>query len=260
MIYNENKEAEIRRSMKNQNIIVDKNRTQLNHNDIYEVTILNLRSLELRFEKVEITGMSEEIVICNDSKIKDSSEDNSLLSEHILIDKSLEDRGNDIWLEESIDKFDDENVNVDDENDIERNENANEMTLEDEGVINQEGGVIDRFRAMIMEGLGKEHWDKDERICLVADKEHLEFFTERTVENVIINEDLKFNLQKAINNCGLPFHIKLEKKTSLLTEPINLPIQKLIYLCEKRKKLQERKNLACLQNVTIHVLFLLPML
>ena len=61
MIYNEDKEAEIRRSMKNQNVVVDKNRTyekitnisQLNHNDMYEVTILNIRSLELTFEKLK---------------------------------------------------------------------------------------------------------------------------------------------------------------------------------------------------------------
>ena len=85
--------------MKNQNVIVDRNRTaekitnisQLNHKDMYEVTILNLRSLELRFEKVEINGISEEIVTCHDSNeieiekdIQDSSEDNSLLSEHVL--------------------------------------------------------------------------------------------------------------------------------------------------------------------------------
>ena len=151
-----------------------------------------------------------------------------MLSEHILNEKLLAVSNNDNWFNETLE-------DSDNGNEIAENESGNDMILEEDENNNREEGVIGRFKDMIIEGLGNEHWDKDERVCLIADKEHLEFFAERTVEDVIINNDLKFNLQKAINKSGLLFHIKLEKKTSLLSEPINLPIQKLMYLCEKKK-------------------------
>jgi len=175
----------------------------------------------------------EEISICNDSNnfekdIHDNMEENSLLSEHILNENLVNDLENDNWLDKSLDESNDEN-------DMARKDNDNEMALDEEDIMNQEGGVRERFKSMILEGLGKEHWDRDERICLVADKENLEYFAEKTVDDVIINDDLKFNLQKAINKSGLLFHVKLEKITSQLSEPINLSTQKLIYSCEKNK-------------------------
>jgi len=212
--YDEDSEMGIKRYLRSLNVLVDNSRitekifniSQIDHTNKFEVTKMNLRSLELIFEELQMNETNVEVPICNDSNnsekdIPDIMEENSLLSEHILNENLGNGGEKDNWLDKSLD-------DSNDENEVAGKDDDNEMALEDEDTINQEGGVRERFKSMILEGLWKEHWDRDERICLIADKQNLEFFAERTVDDVIINDDLKFNLQKAINKSGLLFHIK----------------------------------------------------
>jgi len=239
--HNEEMESEIKRYLRCVNITVDIDRivekitniAQKNQTVGYELTIINLRTLEVRYEDVQMNDISDEIPICNDSNenekdTNDISEENSLLSEHIL-------KENDSWLENTV-------VDDSDKDEVAEDENKTDMIVDEEEIDNKEGGARDRFKAMIMDGLGKEHWDREERVCIIADTENLEYFAEKTVEDIIINDDLKFNLQKAINKSGLLFHIRLEKKTSLLTDPINLPIEKLIFSMRKEKKTRRTEH------------------
>jgi hypothetical protein len=92
---------------------------------------------------------------------------------------------------------------------------------------------------MIIEGLGRKHWDNEIRMCIEADKEHLEYFAEKSINDININEDLKFNLQKSISNNNLKFNITIANKSGMVVEMTKYSVQRLIYFSEKRKKKEE---------------------
>jgi hypothetical protein len=96
---------------------------------------------------------------------------------------------------------------------------------------------------MIIEGLGRQHWDTEIRMCIEAEKEHLEYFAEKSTNEISINEDLKFNLQKSISNNNLKFKITIANKSGTVVEMAKISVQRLIYFSEKRKKKEEISSL-----------------
>jgi hypothetical protein len=103
------------------------------------------------------------------------------------------------------------------------------------------GGVKERFKEMIADGLTMNKWDKEESMCLMVGKELSQSFANKTVDDIIINYDLKFNLQQAIFASELKFDVKISRKNKII-EDTQISIQKLIFLCERRKKKRELGN------------------
>jgi hypothetical protein len=202
--------------------------------------IINLRNQEIRNERIQIENDRGNELVDLDSNMyinendADGKEDDSLLSRSIL-EEEYDDNIN--MMEEDLSETD----NGDGE--ILENE-VNERDISDN---ESEGRVIDdvrdRFKSMILEGLGKKHWDSETRMCLEAEEEHLEVFAERTMNDIILNEDLKCNLQKAMSDYNLKFNITLAIKTQVTAEITEISIQRLIYFSEKKKKKNEVLNM-----------------
>jgi len=196
--------------------------------------IINLRNQEIRHEKVQIDNDRGNDTVDFDSNMYIHEEDNDGKEEDSLLSRSI--------LEDEIESS---NINMMDE-EVSQTDNGEEADMEnvvieetltdeesDERVMND---VRERFKSMILEGLGKKHWDSETRMGLEAEKEHLEVFAERTMNEIIMNEDLKFNLQKAMSNYKLKFNITLAKTSKLTAEATELSLQRLIYFSDKKKK------------------------
>ena len=205
-MFTENEEAEYRRVLRKDKFpVIDEHRNRskildismINQMGLYEVMIIDLRNQEIRQERVQIENATEMEVVDLDSnmyvneKAVDSEEENSLLSRAIFNDENSTNLDR---MDAEVGEYDG-NDGIEDEMEDKSNDIKNEEDIEDE-VIDD---VRDRFKAMIMEGLGNKHWDSEIIMCLEAEKEHLEYFAEKTMNEIIINEDLKFNLQKAIS-------------------------------------------------------------
>jgi len=116
----------------------------------------------------------------------------------------------------------------------------NEMIIENNDKIQiREDGVKGRLKAMIAESFEEEHWDSTEMIGVCSEKSEANSFATSIIEDLNINEDLKFNLQQKIYEKDLQFQIILNHKRTKLTNEIELSIQKLIYLCERKKRSRE---------------------
>jgi hypothetical protein len=206
----------------------------VNPHGLYEVMIINLRNQEIRHEKVQIDNDRGNDTVDFDSNMYIQEEDNGGKEDDSLLSRSI--------LE---DEFESSNINMMDE-EVSETDSREEANMEnevieeiltdeesDERVMND---VRERFKSMILEGLGKKHWDSETRMGLEAEKEHLEVFAERTMNEIIMNEDLKFNLQKAMSNYKLKFNITLAKTSKLTAEVTELSLQRLIYFSDKKKK------------------------
>jgi len=218
----------------------------------------------VKIEKVQIHTDGEE-KIDNDSNTvgedsNDTYEEDSLLSVPILHEQKLK-----TWSEmcDNI-SSEDESLEMNDINDnneesnilVDNNEDDNtsemkdpeiknntcEMEEEEEEFVRGKNGVKERFKSMITDGLSYEHWDIEETMCLTANIDEVKKFAEDMIEGISINEDLKLNLQQAIYNAGLKFKLFILNKRNQLVKSTKISIQKLIYLCEKRKKKDEINN------------------
>jgi len=209
----------------------------VNQSGLYELMIIDLRTQEIRNEQVQISEDDQNEIVDFDSNMYvfeeevDNTEEQSLLSKSILM--------NDNALEH------DETKLVTDEN------GSGEEIMETEEIFMGEEDIDDenvdkvreRLKSMIIEGLGRQHWDTEIRMCIEAEKEHLEYFAEKSMNEISINEDLKFNLQKSISNNNLKFKITIANKSGTVVEMAKISVQRLIYFSEKRKKKEEISSL-----------------
>jgi hypothetical protein len=230
-----------REARKMSNYLEDEER---NRRRIINIVQRNERFHEITSEdmitKVELTErlQIDENRRGNDSNVRaqvsiGAYEDDSLLSVPFLNNVITQTR---IEWADMTDESDDEISGL--------NEDLESPTLmveeENEGPLIK-GGVKERFKAMIADGLEMNHWDKEELMCLSVRKELSKSFAHCTVDNIIINEDLKFNLQQAIYAGEVKFNVNISKKNKVI-EDTQISIQKLIYLCERRKKKREIRN------------------
>jgi len=161
----------------------------------------------------------------------DNTEGHSLLSKSILM--------NDNALE-----HDETTLDTDENGSGEEIMETEEIFMGEEDIDDENvDKVRERLKSMIIEGLGRQHWDTEIRMCIEAEKEHLEYFAEKSTNEISINEDLKFNLQKSISNNNLKFKITIANKGGTVVEMAKISVQRLIYFSEKRKKKEEISSL-----------------
>jgi len=214
---------------------------QKNETGLYELIIHEIATKTYRLEEVQLTD-NVEGAIDNDSSIiiqerQDIVEDHSLLSLPILDENRS---WTDAYFDESPDEDGNDNNNKSNINDaVNDDENLYEMGEDIEEIKEKRNGVKERFKAMISESLGEEHCDREEFMYMSADTNKVKTFAEEVVDGLTINEDLKLNLQEALDKYGLKFKITIAKKKNQVVKGVQLSIQQLIYLSEKRKKKAE---------------------
>ena len=113
-------------------------------------------------------------------------------------------------------------------------------TVNDRCVISNEQqnntkGVKGGTRAMIVESLSEYHSDLDNRIFIMAEENEVIALAEKLSRMGI--EDIKINLQHEILESQINVKLIAIKQNGRITSRLRLPIQKLMYLVERRKKL-----------------------
>ena len=224
---------------------------QLNYTGLFDVVIKEVATDRIRTEEVQLDSKSN-VLVDNDSnrperEREDTIEENSLLSLPIPHEKRLRtwnEMNDESSSEEEEVKLEKENYDNDDNIGCDMNMEANEYEMEEneDDYLCKKNGVKERFKSMISEGLGSEHWDKEELMCLTTEVGSAEQFAEEIVEGININEDLKLNLQQAIHQKGLKFKLIIANKRNQVVKGEQNSIQRLLYLSEKRKKKDEIKN------------------
>jgi len=197
----------------------------------YEITSIDLITNVALVERIQLDdkerGTDSNIRLQDDIG---AYEEDSLLSVPILDNMLLAKNISSSWAD-MTDESEDEINTMDEDLDY----TNQPVEKDDEGPPVIKGGVKERFKAMIADGLEMNHWDREERMCLSVRKESAKSFANKTVDDIVINEDLKFNLQQAIFASELKFNTKISRKGKVI-EDTQISIQKLIYLCERRKK------------------------
>jgi hypothetical protein len=200
---------------------------------VYEITILDVVTGIKSESKVSWPEDVREIDLNNNKKCQgrgDATQDDLLLLRPILKKIDWNDLNNEDY---------DEICETETEGGFEQKDNDMRIEKDEEFQI-KEDGVKGRLKSMITESFEGEHWDSTEMIGICSEKDEAKRFAVSIIEDLIINEDLKFNLQQKVYEKDLQFQVMINHKKEKLTNEITkLSIQKLIYLCERKKRSRE---------------------
>jgi hypothetical protein len=244
-IGNEEQERIRREVKKNGNQLEDRGR---NRNKIIDIKQENLNGLYVITTADVITGeKSVNIITVQDDVLgvdlnnnkyyqgRDNATQEDLLLLRPILNKTD-------WNDLNNDDYD-ETTEIGNDSTYEPFRREDEMIIEKNvGIQVNKDGMKGRLNAMIADSFEEEHWDRTEMMGVCSGKNEAKRFAASIIEDLNINEDLKFNLQQKVYEKELQFQLIINNNKKKLTGKLGISIQKLIYLCERKKRSNEVGN------------------